>query len=231
MPRPSERDTPVQPAGHATATARAGLAASLDAARGAAWPFAHWTLADILPPSAVAALLAWDPGRAARGGDTGGRREARNGHRVFVTPSRRAQVPGLAILADMFDAPASRQALAGLCGARLAGTALRLELCLDTDGFWLEPHTDIGAKKLTLLVSLSTDAGAADWGTDLMTGEGRAVVRASGAFNSGLLFVPAADSWHGFVRRPIRGLRRSLIVNFVGPDWRATDELAFGPAA
>jgi hypothetical protein len=34
-----------------------------------------------------------------------------------------------------------------------------LELCLDTDGFWLEPHTDIGAKKLTLLISLSQCGG------------------------------------------------------------------------
>ncbi|GBQ82033.1 hypothetical protein AA13595_0805 [Gluconacetobacter johannae DSM 13595] len=224
MPPPSEQSD-VSPAG----AARACLAASLAAARGGDWPFAHWTLADLLPPACVAALLDWDPGRAAQGGDTGGRREARNADRVFVTPSQRARVPGLAVLADMFDAPATRQALAGLCGARLAGTALRLELCLDTDGFWLEPHTDIGAKKLTLLVSLSTDADAADWGTDLMTGDGRAVARASGAFNSGLLFVPASDSWHGFVRRPIRGLRRSLIVNFVGPEWCATHELAFGP--
>jgi hypothetical protein len=211
------------------ASARAGIVATLRAARGGARPFAHWTLADALPPPAVAALLAWDPGPAAHGGDTGGRREARNGQRVFVTPVRRRQDPGLAILADMFDAPETRAALVACCGARLAGMALRLELCLDTDGFWLEPHTDIGAKKLTLLVSLSTDDGAADWGTDLMTADGRAVARASGAFNSALLFVPGADTWHGFVRRPIGGLRRSLIVNFVGPEWRATEELAFGP--
>ncbi|MBB2204133.1 2OG-Fe(II) oxygenase [Gluconacetobacter takamatsuzukensis] len=195
-----------------------------------AWPFAHWLLDDVLPPAAQAALLAWDPGAASHGGDTGGRRDARNGRRVFVTPATRRE-PGLDLLARLFDAAETREAIAARCGARLAGTALRLELCLDTDGFWLEPHTDIGAKKLTLLVALSTGAGAAEWGTDLMTADGRAVARASGAFNSGLMFVPGEESWHGFVRRPILGLRRSLIVNFVSSEWRATGELAFGPPA
>ncbi|WP_342627424.1 2OG-Fe(II) oxygenase [Nguyenibacter vanlangensis] len=204
---------------------------SLAAARAGSWPFPHWILDDTLPPEPRAALLAWDPGPAAAGGENDGRRAARNGRRVFVTPARRRRDAGLAALAALFDAPPTRAALQALCGARLAGTALRLELCLDTDGFWLAPHTDIGAKRLTLLVSLSMGPGAGGWGTDLMTADGRAVARASGAFNSGLLFVPGPQTWHGFVRRPIHGVRRSLIVNFVGADWRAVEELAFGPAA
>lgn len=203
--------------------------ASVWAAEERAWPFAHWVLDDVLPPSVCAALLAWDPGVDAHGGDTGGRRDVRNGRRVFVTPETRRE-PGLDLLARMFDAAEARDAISARCGARLAGTALRLELCLDTDGFWLEPHTDIGAKKLTLLIALSTGAGAAEWGTDLMTADGKPAARASGAFNSGLMFVPGDESWHGFVRRPIQGLRRSLIVNFVSSEWRALGELAFGPA-
>ena len=43
----------------------------------------------------------------------------------------------------------------------------------------------------------------------------------------GLLFVPAADTWHGFTRRRIAGVRRSLIVNYVKPEWRSRHELAF----
>ncbi|GBQ25614.1 hypothetical protein AA12717_2109 [Gluconacetobacter sacchari DSM 12717] len=203
-------------------------AASVRGARARRWPFAHWLLDDVLPPAACAALVGWDPGAASHGGDTGGRRDARNGRRVFVTPRARRD-PALDLLARMFDAAEARDAIAARCGARLAGTALRLELCLDTDGFWLEPHTDIGAKALTLLVALSSGPGAADWGTDLMTADGMPVARASGAFNSGLMFVPGAASWHGFVRRPIRGVRRSLIVNFVSAEWRATGELAFAP--
>ena len=44
---------------------------------------------------------------------------------------------------------------------------------------------------------------------------------------AGLIFVPGADTWHGFTRRPIVGVRRSLIVNYVKPEWRSRHELAF----
>ena len=53
-------------------------------------------------------------------------------------------------------------------GCTLGGSFLRIEYCLDTDGFWLEPHTDIGAKLFTMLVYLSDHPEAEDWGTDIM---------------------------------------------------------------
>ncbi|PYD63389.1 hypothetical protein CFR72_07320 [Gluconacetobacter entanii] len=193
-------------------------------------PFPHWNMDNVLPPSVTHSLLAWDPGATFHAGESGGRRDVRNGHRILVTPAGRARDPELDHLAHLFDAPAARQHFERTCGIDIAGTFLRLELCLDTDGFWLAPHTDIGAKRLTLLISLSTDADARDWGTDLLTPQGQSVARASGAFNSGLLFIPSDRSWHGFVRRPITGLRRTLIVNYVGPEWQACDELAFPPA-
>jgi hypothetical protein len=64
-----------------------------------------------------------------------------------------------------------------------------------------------------------------------MTPEGQSVARASGTFNSGVLFIPSDKTWHGFVKRPISGTRRTLIVNFVDQSWRAVHELAFGPVA
>ena len=41
-----------------------------------------------------------------------------------------------------------------------------------------------------------------------------------------MIFIPGADTWHGFEPRPLRALRRSLIVNYVGDEWRARDQLA-----
>lgn len=192
-------------------------------------PYAHWLLNDVLPASACDALEEWDPGAQAIAGDVEGRRETRNAHRVFVNAETRARDPRLDSLAHAFDSETMRSAFEQSCGIALDTAALRLELCLDTDGFWLAPHTDIGAKKLTLLVSLSRGAESADWGTDLMTQEGESVVRAPGVFNSAVLFIPADNTWHGFVRRPISGVRRTLIVNFVDDSWRAVHELAFGP--
>ena len=175
------------------------------------------------------ALVAWNPGADAVAGDVGGRRETRNAHRVFVDAATRARDPRLDVMAREFDAAPMRQAFETICGVSLDNAALRLELCLDTDGFWLAPHTDIGAKKLTLLVSLSDGEGAQDWGTELMLPDGASAGRASGAFNSGVLFIPSDRTWHGFVPRAIHGTRRTLIVNFVDESWRAVHELAFGP--
>ena len=197
----------------------------------AAYPFTHWFLHDVLPQPACEALVAWNPGHSALAGDVGGRRETHNAYRVFVDENARARDARLDSMARHFDAPQARQAFESVCGIGLDTASLRLELCLDTDGFWLEPHTDIGAKKLTLLVSLSDGEGAQDWGTDLMTPDGQSAVRAPGRFNSAVLFIPSDDTWHGFVPRPITGVRRTLIVNFVDASWRAVHELAFGPRA
>ncbi|WP_239021510.1 2OG-Fe(II) oxygenase [Novacetimonas cocois] len=202
---------------------------ALTAARHAVAPFPHWHMENVLPPSVTAALLAWDPGATFHAGENDGRRDVRNGRRIFVTPAVRDRDADLDLLAHLFDAPAARRHFERTCHIDLAHTFLRLELCLDTDGFWLSPHTDIGAKRLTLLISLSIDPDAHEWGTDLLTPQGRPVARASGAFNSGLLFIPSDRSWHGFVRRPITGLRRTLIVNYVGPEWQSRGELAFPP--
>ena len=45
--------------------------------------------------------------------------------------------------------------------------------------------------------------------------------------NSAMVFVPSDRTWHGFEKRPIRGVRRSLIINYVKPEWRSRHELAF----
>ena len=186
-------------------------------------------LDDVLERPACDALVAWNPGEAAIAGDVGGRRETRNAFRVFVDPAVRARDTRLDRMARLLDSDSMRETFERVCETPLDEAALRLELCLDTDGFWLEPHTDIGAKKLTLLISLSTGDEAEQWGTDLMTPQGESVARASGVFNSGVLFIPSDRTWHGFVQRPIRGTRRTLIVNFVDKNWRAVHELAFGP--
>ncbi len=189
-------------------------------------PFRHWTLRDVLPATIWPLLLAL-PFAPPAIADTAGRRETNNASRLFVSEDARARLPACAVLAEAFQDEATVGLIGDLCGVDLTGSFLRIECCLDTAGFWLEPHTDIGAKRLTLLIYLSLHPDAANWGTDLLDGAGRLVGRASGAFNTGLVFVPGADTWHGFAPRPIAGVRRSLIVNYVGPEWRARHELAY----
>ena len=42
-----------------------------------------------------------------------------------------------------------------------------------------------------------------------------------------MIFVPSNNTWHGFEKRPIHGVRRSIIVNYVTDAWRAREQLAF----
>lgn len=193
-------------------------------------PFRHWLLDDALPPflsNALAALPFAPPAI----GDTEGRRETNNASRHFVTPVECHEFPACAALADLLQDGATVGLIEAVCGRPLAGSYLRIECCQDTDGFWLEPHTDIAAKRFTMLIYLSTHPDAAEWGTDLYEADLQAAGRSSGQFNGGLIFLPADDTWHGFARRPIAGVRRSIIVNYVTPDWRSRHELAFPTAA
>jgi hypothetical protein len=94
------------------------------------------------------------------------------------------------------------------------------------DGFWLEPHTDFGAKMFIMLVYLSTDPGAEDWGTDIYDRDMSHVATAPYASNHGLVFIPDEDTWHGFHKRPIGGVRKAIIVNYVTDEWSARHKLA-----
>ncbi|HET8998003.1 MAG TPA: 2OG-Fe(II) oxygenase [Acetobacteraceae bacterium] len=189
-------------------------------------PFRYWLLRSVLPRSLCRAVSALPfPPPAIE--DTLGRRETNNPSRIFVSAANRRRYPACETLADAFQDDATIGLIEDICRISLAGSYLRIECCLDSDGFWLEPHTDIGAKLFTMLVYLSDHPDAEDWGTDIMDPFGTVLGRAPGSFNSGLVFVPGSDTWHGFTRRPIRGVRRSLIVNYVKPEWRSRHELAF----
>ena len=202
------------------------LVHALDAAEATAFPFRHWRIGDVLPEparTAIAALPFAPPVVA----ETLGKRETNNATRLFFSAENRAAFPVCEALAAALQSSAVIDRLQALCAVALGGAFLRLEYCQDTDGFWLEPHTDIGAKLFTMLIYLSDGPGSEAWGTDLMTPEGTVVETVPCRSNSGFFFVPAGDTWHGFRRRPIAGIRRTLIVNYVKPEWRSRHELAY----
>jgi hypothetical protein len=190
-------------------------------------PYRHWLLSDVLPDT-TARLVAGLPLDVPSVADTAGRRETHNASRIFFGPEEQRRFPVVATVAAAFQHPCMIALLSAMTAVDFAGTHLRIEYCQDTQGFWLEPHTDIGAKTLTLLVYLSSEAESGAWGTDIYASpDGPPIGRVPAAFDSGLMFVPGADTWHGFEPREIQGVRRSLIINFVSSDWRARHELAF----
>jgi hypothetical protein len=189
-------------------------------------PFRHWLLADVLPVELYRALRDLDLGPPPPA-ESAGRRETHNAQRLFFGTTAQVRFTAAAGLASAFQHPDTVAAIEARTGTSLRGTSLRIEYCLDTAGFWLEPHTDIGAKKFTMLIYLSDCPGAEAWGTDFLSPQGELVRRPPAHPNSAAIFIPSTDTWHGFARRPIEGIRRTLIVNFVGPEWQARHELCF----
>ena len=157
-----------------------------------------------------------------------GRREYRNEQRIYFDRANMARFPRMRDVAAALHSPAVAIAVSETFGAALDHTFLRIEYALDTDGFWLEPHTDIGVKKFTCFVYLD---GAENLGTDIYADPQTFAHRLPFAANSALAFIPGENTWHGFAPRAIAGVRRSLIVNYVGAHWRAREQLSFPDTA
>lgn len=94
----------------------------------------------------------------------------------------------------------------------------------------MEPHTDIGVKAFTFLLYLSKTDERADLGTDIYDNDKTWVGRTPFTCNCGMIFVPSTDTYHGFERRPIHGVRKLLVINYVTEEWRAREQLAYPEA-
>lgn len=208
------------------ATERDHVLAALDHAVAERAPYPYWLLSDVFDAETCDEIASL-PFAPAGVRETYGKRDSHNDSRVYFSAANRARFGVCARVAEAMQDPAVVATLERRCGVALRGTNLRIEYTQDIDGFWLEPHTDIGVKKFTMLVYLSRDPLLADCGTDIYDAAGALVRRAPYVFDAGLIFIPGNDTWHGFAKRPIPGVRKSLIINYVGPEWRARHELAF----
>ena len=195
-------------------------------ARACSWPFRHWLLAETLAPDVASGLRHW-PHPAPEGVAYAlGRREENNATRRYVDAETIAAFAPARSLAEALQDRETVSALEATCNIDLAGTYLRIEYAQDREGFWLEPHTDIGVKAFTMFIYLADPGQREDWGTDIYADPNTHAKRLAFTDNAAMVFVPAHDTWHGFERRPMNGTRRSLIVNYVTDDWRNRHELA-----
>lgn len=190
------------------------------------WPYRHWKLTDILPEALCTGILTL-PIAPPQLGRTDGTRNTYNSQRCFITPLLRSKFPACTVLSDALQRSDVARLMADTCDIRSEGSYLRMEYIQDTDGAWLEPHRDIPEKLFSMVIYLFTGPDAKDWGTDIYDAERRWVGRSAGEFNSGVIFVPGAATWHGFDPRPIVGVRRLMEINYVRADWRDREQLAF----
>ncbi len=205
----------------------ASFLACLKNARHETWPYDYWLLEAPLPDGYCddIAKLPFPP---PEGAVFDGKRETNNALRVYFTPENQLRFEVCRRVVEGFQDPMVKQAIEQTTGTDLSDGHLRIEYCQDTDGFWLEPHTDISVKKFTMLVYLLDDPSLANAGTNILEGPPgfKYVGSAPYGKNKGVTFIPGANTWHGVGHRPIKGLRKSIIINYVTSAWRDKWELA-----
>lgn len=199
---------------------------SIDNAKLSEQPYRNWTLTDCFPPDVVDDILAL-PFEAPSLDGISGKRELHNNTRKYFDVDNRKTFPVCEAVAQAFQDRRMTSHIEKVFGVNLKGNYLRIEFAQDVDGFWLEPHTDLGVKSFTLLLYLSKDPSHKDLGTDIYDSEKRHVGRSPFASNAAMIFIPSNNTYHGFEKRPINGVRTSLIINYVTNEWRAREQLAF----
>lgn len=189
-------------------------------------PYRHWILRQVFPTKVYRELKDM-PFIAPDLGGVSGTREAHNADRVYFSGKNLETFESARATAEAFQDSGVVAYLTETFEAPLENTFVRIEYAQDIDGFWLKPHTDIGVKMFTMLIYMSDDPRHADLGTDIYADENTHVARSPFEPNSAMIFVPSKNTWHGFEKRPIHGVRRSIIVNYVTKDWRAREQLAY----
>jgi len=189
-------------------------------------PYTHWNIEGVLPEAAVSRIC--NLPFAAPGLDgVSGKRELHNATRTYFDAPNRAAFPFVDAIASAFQDKAVTSAIEAKFQTSLSGSYLRMEYAQDIDGFWLQPHSDLGVKLFTLLLYLSDDQEHQNLGTDIYGADKQHVGTSPFAPNLAMVFVPANNTFHGFEKRTITGVRKSLIVNYVTDEWRAREQLAF----
>jgi hypothetical protein len=199
--------------------------ASIEAAQIHAQPYPYWILPECLPRDVVDALLALPfPAPDLRG--VSGKRDLHNATRQYFDQENARRLPVCSAFNDAFQEHKLVRRFSQFFGTNLNGSFLRVEFAQDTNGFWLEPHTDLGVKLFTMLLYLSREPNHASLGTDIYDVTKKPVGRSPFRSNTAMVFVPSDVTYHGFEPKPISGVRKSIIVNYVTSEWRARDQLA-----
>ena len=199
---------------------------ALRASRVAETPYRRWTMTNVFPESMCVGILTL-PIAPPLIDDCYGVRDRHNDKRSFFTPELQKDFPTCAVFAEAMQRPEVARAFKEVCNVPAEGSYLRIEYIQDIDGAWLEPHRDIKEKLFSMVVYLCTGPHAKEWGTDIYDDDKKWVGRSSAEFNSAVIFIAGPNTWHGFDKRPIIGVRRLMEINYVHPSWRDRDQLSF----
>jgi len=189
-------------------------------------PYRHYLLENVFPAD-VAEELAHLPFAPPVLNGVSGKRELHNDQRSYFDAGGVERFPVMRGVAEALQSTRVARLLHDAFDAPIDDTFLRLEYAQDVDGFWLQPHTDLGVKKFTCLIYLSEGPGHGTLGTDIYESPERHFGVSPFRRGAAMIFVPGDNTWHGFEKRPIEGVRRSVILNYVTHEWRAREQLSY----
>jgi len=202
---------------------------SVDTGAHATTPYDHWSLRGCLPSEAVDEILEL-PFESPDLEGVSGKRELHNATRTYFDVENRKRFPVVEAVAQAFQDKRITDRITTEFNTDIQGAYLRIEFAQDTNGFWLEPHSDLGVKLFTMLLYMSKDESHANLGTDIYDQNLKPIARSPFASNSAMVFIPSGISFHGFEPRQIEGIRKSIIINYVTDEWRAREQLTFPDA-
>jgi hypothetical protein len=189
-------------------------------------PYRHYLVENVFPAD-VAEELAHLPFAPPVLNGLSGKRELHNDERSYFDVQGAARFPVMRGVAEALQSTRVVRLISDAFDAPIDDTFLRLEYAQDVDGFWLQPHTDLGVKKFTCLIYLSEGPGHETLGTDIYENPERHFGVSPFKRGAAMVFVPGDNTWHGFEKRPIEGVRRSVILNYVTHDWKAREQLSY----
>ena len=189
-------------------------------------PYPHWFLKHCLPADVAKEVISL-PFAAPSLEGVSGKRELHNKTRTYFDAENQGRFSSVKAVAEGLQDPRTTSMIEQRFGIKLAGSYLRIEYAMDIDGFWLEPHTDLGVKLFTMLLYLSADPQHSGLGTDIYNAGKTHAGRSPWESNGAMVFVPGSNTFHGFEKRAIVGVRKSVIINYVTNEWKAREQLAY----
>jgi len=189
------------------------------------YPFTHWVFNKVFTENIVEELsnINLKPLKYQK---QNGTREINNAARFFLNNDNCLKYPIFKSVVNIFQQKNNIIKLENISGSNLQKGKLRIEYAMDEGDFWLEPHLDIKEKLLTFLIYLSGDPGSDQWGTTLYNSDLTYHSQVPYRKNLGFMFVAGNNTWHGFEKQKIDGIRKCLIINYVTNDWKSIHELA-----
>ena len=200
--------------------------AAVAARRSFSRPYKHHLLENVFPADVTQSLAELPFAPPVLDG-VSGKRELHNDQRSYFDSVGGARFPIMGAVAEALQSKRITRLIHDAFDAPIDDTFLRLEYAQDVDGFWLQPHTDLGVKKFTCLIYLSEGPGHEKLGTDIYASPESHFGVAPFKRGAAMILVPGDNTWHGFEKRPIEGVRRSVILNYVTHDWRAREQLSY----